>query len=71
VLLGFHDLGGRRAAALWLPIGGSLVLIGFVLGGADIAITIWNIRPLPLHRIRRREPRLPARDGAARGSRWR
>lgn len=50
MLFGFVELGAADAQhAVWLPIGGSLVLIGFVLGGADIALTIWNIRPLPLH----------------------
>ena len=50
MLLGFLELSGIGAQqVVWLPIGGSLVLIGFMLGGADIAITIWNIRPLPLH----------------------
>lgn len=50
MLAGFVELSGAGTQpAVWLPIGGSLVLVGFLLGGADIALTIWNIRPLPLH----------------------
>ena len=33
----------------YLPIGGSRVLIGFVLGGTNIGLTLWKIRPLPLY----------------------
>ncbi|MEO7031948.1 MAG: hypothetical protein ABI351_07575 [Herbaspirillum sp.] len=50
MLLGFLALGGIKTLhAGCLPIGGSLVLIGFVLGGTNIGLTLWKVRPLPLH----------------------
>jgi len=50
MLLGFLALGGVAALSrACLPIGGSLVLLGFVLGGTDVALTLWKVRPLPLH----------------------
>lgn len=50
MLLGFLALSGAGALrSVWLPAGGGLVLIGFLLGGANIALTLWKVRPLPLH----------------------
>lgn len=50
MLLGFVALTGAGFLhSACLPIGGALVLIGFVLGGADIALTLRKVRPLPLH----------------------
>lgn len=50
MLLGFLALAGSTAfSSACLPIGGTLVLIGFVLGGINIALTLWKVRPLPLH----------------------
>lgn len=49
MLLGFLALGGAAALALaWLPLGGALVLIGFALGAANLWITLWRARPLPM-----------------------
>jgi hypothetical protein len=49
MLLGFLALSGVGALhTACLPIGGALVLTGFVLGGTDIALTLWKVRPLPL-----------------------
>lgn len=50
MLLGFLALSGVGALhTVYLPIGGSLILIGFLLGGTNIALTLWAVRPLPLH----------------------
>ena len=50
MLLGFLALSGIGALRTsYLPIGGSLVLIGFALGGTNIGLTLWKVRPLPLH----------------------
>lgn len=50
MLLGFLALSGIGALqTAYLPIGGSLVLIGFVLSGTNIGLTLWKVRPLPLH----------------------
>lgn len=52
MLLGFLALSGIGALrTAYLPIGGSLVLIGFVLGGTNIGMTLWKVRPLPLHAV--------------------
>lgn len=49
MLAGFVALGGTPfLATVWLPIGGSLVLTGFVLGAINLAATLWRARPLPL-----------------------
>ncbi len=50
MLLGFVALSGVGVLhPACLPIGGALVLIGFVLGGTNIGMTLWKVRPLPLH----------------------
>ena len=50
MLFGFLALGGVAALHTGcLPIGGTLVLTGFVLGGANIWLTLVDVRPLPLH----------------------
>ena len=50
MLLGFLALSGAGALqTVYLPTGGSLILIGFLLGGTNIALTLWKVRPLPLH----------------------
>lgn len=49
MLAGFLALDGVGfLASAWLPIGGSLVLTGFVLGAINLAATLWRARPLPL-----------------------
>ena len=49
MLVGFLALAGAGfLASVWLPIGGSLVLTGFVLAAINIAATLWRARPLPL-----------------------
>jgi hypothetical protein len=49
MLAGFVGLGGAPfLTAAWLPLGGSLVLTGFVLGAINLAATLWRARPLPL-----------------------
>ncbi|MHB1200237.1 MAG: hypothetical protein ACYCZ6_11885 [Polaromonas sp.] len=49
LLAGFMALGGVPfLTTAWLPIGGSLVLTGFVLGAINLAATLWRARPLPL-----------------------
>lgn len=49
MVVGFLALGGMPIAHLaCLPIGGSFVIIGFGLGAADIAATLWRARPLGL-----------------------
>jgi hypothetical protein len=49
MLAGFVGLGGAPfVTAAWLPLGGSLVLTGFVLGAINLAATLWRARPLPL-----------------------
>lgn len=49
MVAGFLALGGARAFTIaWLPIGGSLVLAGFVLGAIDLWATLWRVRPLPV-----------------------
>lgn len=49
MLVGFLALGGVGfLTTAWLPIGGSLVLTGFVLGAINFAATLWRARPLPL-----------------------
>ncbi len=50
MLLGFLALSGVRVLHNGcLPIGGTLVWMGFVLGGTNIWLTLLNVRPLPLH----------------------
>ncbi|MEO6929731.1 MAG: hypothetical protein ABI190_11250 [Casimicrobiaceae bacterium] len=52
MLLGFLALDG--VGALWigyLPVGGVLVFTGFALGGTNIALTLRNVHPLPLHAV--------------------
>ncbi|MHB1093153.1 hypothetical protein [Thiobacillus sp.] len=52
MLLGFMAMSGVGALqTAYLPIGGSLVLTGFVLGGTNIGLTLWKVRPLPLHAV--------------------
>lgn len=49
MLAGFLALGGtERLATAWLPVGGGLVVTGFVLGAIDLWVTLWRVRPLPL-----------------------
>lgn len=49
MLAGFLALGGAPfLTTAWLPIGGTLVLTGFVLGAINLAATLWRARPLPL-----------------------
>jgi len=49
MLAGFLALGGAGfLTTAWLPIGGSLVLTGFMLGAINLAATLWRVRPLPL-----------------------
>ncbi|HUX23804.1 MAG TPA: hypothetical protein VMV87_04230 [Burkholderiales bacterium] len=49
MLVGFMALGGVGfLTTACLPIGGSLVLTGFVLGAINFAATLWRARPLPL-----------------------
>lgn len=49
MLLGFLALGGTWPSLIGLlPIGGALVLTGFVLGAIDLWVTMWQVRPLPL-----------------------
>ncbi|MBS0303851.1 MAG: hypothetical protein JSR43_00505 [Proteobacteria bacterium] len=49
MVLGFLALAGSAGLAVgWLPVGGALVLAGFALGAADLWITLWPVRPLPL-----------------------
>ena len=52
MLLGFLALSGIGALQIaCLPIGGTLVLVGFVLCGVNIGLTLWKVRPLPLHAV--------------------
>lgn len=49
MVIGFLALSGAHfLAKVWLPIGGGLVLTGFVLGAINLAVTLWQARPLPL-----------------------
>jgi hypothetical protein len=49
MVAGFAALGGGEMTPLiCLPIGGTLVLIGFVLGAFNIAATLWRAYPFPL-----------------------
>ncbi|MEO7129522.1 MAG: hypothetical protein ABI040_11780 [Rhodoferax sp.] len=49
MLVGFIALGGSVfLSTIWLPIGGTLVLTGFLLAAINLAITLWRARPLPL-----------------------
>lgn len=49
MLAGFLALDGVGfLTTAWLPIGGALVLTGFVLGAINFAATLWRARPLPL-----------------------
>lgn len=49
MLAGFLAWGGVGIfTTAWLPIGGGLVLTGFVLGALNLAATLWRARPLPL-----------------------
>lgn len=49
MLAGFVALGGNSFLhTVCLPIGGTLVLAGFVLGAVNLAVTLWRARPLPL-----------------------
>lgn len=49
MLAGFLALNGVGFLTIaWLPVGGSLVLTGFVLGAINLAATLWRARPLPL-----------------------
>ena len=49
MLAGFAALGGAPfLSTAWLPIGGGLVLAGFVLAAINLAATLWRARPLPL-----------------------
>lgn len=48
MLAGFSALGGNAALSTdLLPIGGTLVVIGFVLVVVNLAATLWRVRPLP------------------------
>lgn len=50
MLLGFLAMSGIGARHLvCLPVGGGLVLMGFMSGGVNIWLTLWKVRPLPLH----------------------
>ncbi|CBL45574.1 Hypothetical protein HDN1F_19910 [gamma proteobacterium HdN1] len=49
MLVGFFEMGQVSHFAVCLPVGGTLVLIGFTLGGINLAITLWRVRPVPLH----------------------
>ena len=51
MLLGFLAMSGVGAPLACLPVGGSLVLTGFVPGGTNIGLTLWKVRPLPLHAV--------------------
>lgn len=49
MIAGFLALDGVALVTVApLPLGGALVLTGFVLGAANIAATLWRARPLPL-----------------------
>ena len=49
MVAGFLALAGMAVVqTFWLPLGGSLVVIGFALGIANVAATLWRVRPLPL-----------------------
>ncbi len=49
MLAGFLALGGSmHFTPAWLPIGGSLVLTGFVLAAINLWATLRGVRPLPL-----------------------
>ena len=49
MLAGFLALGGAPLlTTTLLPVGGGLVLIGFVLSMINLALTLWRARPLPL-----------------------
>ncbi|HMM15459.1 MAG TPA: hypothetical protein PKA57_12595 [Parvibaculum sp.] len=49
MLVGFLALDGVAYAHIaCLPIGGALVLTGFILGAINVAMTLWRARPLPL-----------------------
>ncbi|MEO6971992.1 MAG: hypothetical protein ABI135_01015 [Rhodoferax sp.] len=49
MLAGFVALGGSPfLSTAWLPIGGTLVLTGFLLAAINLAVTLWRARPLPL-----------------------
>jgi hypothetical protein len=49
MVVGFLALSGTRFLdTVWLPIGGGLVLTGFILGAINLAATLWYARPLPL-----------------------
>ena len=49
MVAGFVALGGNDLVPLaCLPVGGTLVLIGLVIGAFNIGATLWNARPLPI-----------------------
>ncbi len=52
MLLGFLALNGSTGLHIgYLPIGGALLLFGFVLGGINVGMTLWRGRPLPLQAV--------------------
>lgn len=48
MLLGFLGLGGGLKPFPWLPVGGTLVVVGVVSTASVFSVTLWRARPLTL-----------------------